>query len=308
MSNIANKKPSVLYKYRGDSSYTEQIIIDQKVWLSSPPHLNDPLECQIGKIPKNWEAKTIHELETAQILGLLVQPPHFSPPTRLFSLDERETKQWVKRFKKLSHSRKMKAMRALYSDHGIELSRPERIFSDMHDRLLSLGIFSLSETCCEELMWAHYGDQHKGLVFGFSLSDGCMLASDRHCLPVVYADKKPTFNAGFINEISVAPPGSGRANTQRISFEDKVFRSTISTKTLKWEYEKEWRYIEERDGAYNYPGILDKVVFGLRMCESRREHYKSLIKQYIKNDVEYFEVIKKPDLSGFDIKKLIYKK
>lgn len=244
MNNIVKNKPKVLYKYRSDSELTEKIITDQLVWLSSPPLLNDPLECQVGKIPKDWEAKTIHDLEVGQILGLLVRPPNFSPPTRLFSLNERETKQWIKRFKKLPHSRKVKAMRELHSEHGIELSRPENIFLDMHRRLSSVGIFSLSETCCEELMWAHYGDQHKGLAFGFSLTDGSKLANDRHCLPVVYANKKPTFNSGFISEISLVAPGSGNSNTQRISFEDEVFRSTISTKTLKWEYEKEWRYVE----------------------------------------------------------------
>nr|MBF4360238.1 hypothetical protein [Vibrio anguillarum] len=42
-------KPEVLYKYRDDSKRTEDIIKNQKVWLSSPKQLNDPLECRTGE-------------------------------------------------------------------------------------------------------------------------------------------------------------------------------------------------------------------------------------------------------------------
>ena len=111
--------PKVLFKYRDDSERTEDIIRNQKIWLSPPSQLNDPLECRIGEIPPIWEAKTIRELEQGQLMGLVVQPPFFEPPKRLFSLSDRETKQWLKRFKKLTHSRKVKAMRALYADHGM---------------------------------------------------------------------------------------------------------------------------------------------------------------------------------------------
>lgn len=179
MSKSEQPIPNVLFKYRGDSELTEKIIRNQQVWLSTPAQLNDPLECKIAEIPKVWKAKTIRKMEQAQIMGLVAPNLSGELPKQFFSLSERETKQWLKRFKKLTHSRKVKAMRALYSDHGIQLSKPENVFKDMHERLSSIGVFSLSEDRCNELMWAHYGDNHEGLAFGFKSVNGCKMADPR---------------------------------------------------------------------------------------------------------------------------------
>ncbi|MFA6136729.1 MAG: DUF2971 domain-containing protein [Sulfurimonas sp.] len=304
MDNDEQLKPKVLFKYRDDSERTEDIIKNQRIWLSSPYQLNDPLECRIGEIPKEWEVKTIREMENGQLMGVIAGPPLFEVRKQLFSLSERETKQWLKRFKILTHDRKIKAMRKLYSEHGIKLSRPENIFKDMHKRLSKVGIFSLSETCSNELMWAHYSANHQGVAFGFSMSDNCKLANPRHCLPVTYAREKPTFKTGFKSEVQIMAIGSDTPNVQRVSFEDDVFRSTISTKTPAWEYEKEWRYVEESHGLFDFPGILTHVVFGMRMNEERKAHYKSLINKNILTDMEYFEVVESEDLSGLTVRKV----
>ncbi|EIG9086445.1 hypothetical protein [Serratia marcescens] len=137
---------------------------------SSPAQLNDPFECRTGESPKEWEINEIYKMEEGQIMGIVTTLPNFRPPTKIFSLSEHTTKKWLKRFRKLSHDRKVKAMRILYSEHGIELSNPKNIFKDMRIRLSRVGIFSLSETCCNELMWAHYGANQQGIVFGFNTS------------------------------------------------------------------------------------------------------------------------------------------
>ena len=198
----------------------------------------------------------------------------------------------------------MKAMRELYSQHGVELSRPERIFKDMRKRLSSVGIFSLSESYSNELMWAHYGAEHQGIAFGFSCSNNCKLQNPRHILQVAYSSEKPRFKAGFKNELQVMPPGSGENNVQRVSFDDEVFRSSISTKTPAWEYEKEWRYVEESHGLFDFPGMLSQAVFGMKMNKERKNHYKKLIKKYISNNVDFFEIVESHNLAGIEIRKV----
>lgn len=303
MTELEKITPDILYKYRDDSERTEDIIKNKKIWLSSPLQLNDPLECRIGEIPKDWEENTILELEKGQLMGVVTSLPNLHLPKTLFSLSERSTKKWLKRFRNLSHDRKIKAMRTLYSEHGIELSNPKNIFKDMRRRLSLVGVFSLSETCCNELMWAHYGENHQGIVFGFNTSGDCKLASSRYCLPVNYAKEKPMFKAGFINEVQIMMPGTGIPNIQRVSFEDDTFRSTISTKTPAWEYEKEWRYIEENSGLFDFPGTLSQVVFGLRMSQKRKIHFKNLINKQIENEVSFFEIVESGDLSEFKLQK-----
>lgn len=296
--------PNVLFKYRDDSGRTENIFKEKKIWLSSPAQLNDPLECRIGEIPKEWEASNIRTMEGAQLMGMIARPPFFEPPKNILSLSERETKQWLKRLKKLDHPRKIKAMRELYSEHGIQLSRPENVFKDMRSRISAVGIFSLSETCYSELMWAHYGACHQGVALGFSITPGSKLASARHCLPVSYAREKPMFKTGFKNEVQIMAPGSGMPNIQRVSFEDDVFRSAISTKTPAWEYEKEWRYVEESHGLFDFPGTLSQIVFGMKMSNDRKQHYKNLVSELIGSDVEYFEIVEGADLCGIEARKI----
>ena len=292
--------PQQLYKYRDDSERTENIIKSQKIWLSTPAQLNDPLECRIGEIPKDWESRTIRDMENAQIMGIFGFPPQ--APKMLFSLGEKETKKWLKRFKTSSHQQRISAIRKLYSSHGMPLSKPENVFHDMRKRLLSVGVFSLSEDCQSELMWAHYGANHRGVAIGFETSPDCKLSDSRHTLPVEYTPQKPNFKSGFKSEVQIFPPGSGQQNIVRVSFEDEVFRAALSTKTLVWQYEREWRYIEESHGLFDFPGKITTIVFGLRMDSERKKHYKNLASEIIRNEIKFFEIKENSKLSGFEIK------
>jgi hypothetical protein len=152
-------------------------------------------------------------------------------------------------------------------------------------------------------MWAHYGACHQGVALGFTWSLNCKLANPRNCLPVTYAREKPVFKSGFKNEVQIMAPGSGAPNIQRVSFEDDVFRSTISTKTPVWEYEIEWRYVEESHGLFDFPGVLSQVVFGMRMSDERKSYYKELVGEFIDNNVEYFEIVESSDSSGIEVQR-----
>ena len=297
-------EPSILYKFRDDSPLTETIFRDRKVWLASPNKLNDPLECQSGHIPMDWQAETIRKMEDGQLMGMVGMPGRPLPKT-LFSLNKRLTREWWVRFRTLSHQQKLNAMRKLYSDHGIQLSRPESIFEDMHQRLANVGVFSLSKLCDNELMWAHYGSSHSGLAIGFMRTKDCKLGNTRHTLPVAYVSEKPQFSVGFKSELTIyAMPGGGTRSENRVSFEDRVFRASLSTKTPAWGYEREWRYVEESNGLFDWPGALATITFGLRMPPDRRNFYRQLVQESACGDVEYFEVKLNPSKNGLQIEKL----
>jgi hypothetical protein len=291
--------PEVLYKFRDDSTRTEEIIVNRKIWLSFPSQLNDPLECKIGKIPEIWMKKTIEEMEMGQLMGVI-----FPKKIRLFSLTEQETHKWYKRLAKLPHDRKVRAMRNIYADHGVELSRPELIFKDMQNRLDTVGIFSLTECCDSELMWSHYGANHHGIAFGFSAdSESNKLSNPYHCIPVIYNPEKPTFKTGFKQEVTMSMQRNGVSNSSRVAFDDDVFRATISTKTPAWQYEQEWRYVEEKYGLFDFPGTLTRLIFGMNMPLEKRMNYIRLCKKHIANDVSFFEARLKPSLDGIEIVK-----
>lgn len=52
----------------------------------------------------------------------------------------------------------------------------------MRKNISSVGIFSLSENPCNELMWSHYAASHKGIALGFSSDSN----SNYQILGIVY--------------------------------------------------------------------------------------------------------------------------
>jgi len=270
-------RPAILYKYRADNDFTAKIINDREIWLATAGTLNDPLECQTGTIPEEWKRREIQKAENAQLMGLLFDSS-LKPVETLFSLDRRQTKKWLKGFAKLPHDRKMRRMRELYRQHGCPISNPAKMFDDLERQLATVGIFSLSASDTQQLMWAHYADSHKGLAFGFAVEDGSPLADPQHLIEVTYDDDKPVFSEGYLREVSFhANAGGGVRSISQFSFDDPVFRASISTKPREWAYEQEWRYVHERAGAHALPATLASVTFGLRMPADRRSVYKEFL-------------------------------
>ena len=300
METTTTSTPTIFFKYRADSEWTEGIFEKKAVWLAAAANLNDPLECRTGLIPEAWKRETIYELEQGQIWGVLAPLPKLLPPETLFSLSPRDTRRWLKRFKSLSHAERVKAIRKLYSDHEIELSRPDKIFEQLTKQLAAVGIFSMSSKAESQLMWSHYAGGHSGLALGFATTDGSRLADPLHLLQVSYRDEKPTFQAGFLNQVEIGYDAQGRQfSRQRFSFEDPVLRAAFSTKPLDWKYEDEWRYIEERGGEFPWPAPLVEVVFGLKMPLDRRKEYMRKARKAAGAEVRFSEIIVTPDASSF---------
>lgn len=98
---------------------------------------------------------------------------------------------------------------------------------------MTTGISCLSESYDSLLMWAHYANNHKGMCIEYELMEINKQLSFSP-VPVVYSDKKVSFNS--INQDTV------EADSVR------VFIESLTSKSLEWSYEKEWRIIRD-DGA-----------------------------------------------------------
>jgi hypothetical protein len=139
-----------------------------------------------------------------------------------------------------------------------------------------VGILSLSETADDVLMWAHYADNHRGMVLVFDRSSPFFdrRRSPRddffHLRQVQYTDKLP----------------SGKAMTELTALD--VFLSKHS----RWTSEREWRMLVpltqpdqvlEADGdriyLYNFPpSALTGVILGARAHPSLIEEVRALAK------------------------------
>lgn len=272
--------PKTLYKYREDGDFTMKIIVDRQIWLPVAKDLNDPFECQTGIIPEEWKSKVILQQESAQLMGAIYDMGR-GPVETLFSLDRRQTKRWLQALAKLPHKKKMDRLRKLYRDHGRTISNPGRMFDELEQQLASVGIFSMSSNDGNELMWAHYAKNHTGLALGFTVEDETALAEPDSLIAVTYSDEKPVFSGGYHREVrTFADDAGGLRSEARFPLRDPVFRASISTKPISWEYEAEWRYIHERSGVHPLPASLGTITFGLRMPQDRRAFYTDLLREH----------------------------
>lgn len=110
------------------------------------------------------------------------------------------------------------------------------------------GILSLCTGKNNLLMWAHYGDEHKGMCLEFDRIH--KLADDKLTKAINYTDNHPTLSTKSLTD-----------NTQK---KDSM-RRILFTKSKHWAYEQEWRHIVEQGGAlHNWPAPLKAVYFGCK--------------------------------------------
>lgn len=105
-------------------------------------------------------------------------------------------------------------------------------------------------------MWAHYADGFRGICIMYSVTKLLANLDDGHALArVAYGDRPYYLNLAAIENQS-----------------DRS-RAILSTKNLKWSYEREWRLFAPQPGeARHHRGSTLCVYLGDRMAESDRRY------------------------------------
>lgn len=286
----------IFYKYRTDSPYTEQLIASGEIFLATAHELNDPFECSLQDIGKDWLNAKVETGMRAALAGFTMSAQEAARDGRgFFGLDATGAKEALRSVLsggelEASYIRMREFVR---EKTGYPSSDCRVLFSRIDQKLVQTGIFSMSANPVQPLMWAHYADSHKGLCIGFREVAGSKLANADHCLPVIYSDQLPVVDAaGLSTTMSFAADGEGRLYTAgvKVSFNDRTFQRVVTTKPTCWSYEEEFRYIEPFGGVTEWPGELAEVTFGWRCPDVRRQHYIALLKQHVPNDVSLFEM------------------
>lgn len=152
------------------------------------------------------------------------------------------------------------------------------------ENILRLGVLSLSEKNKDLLMWAHYADEHKGMVIAL--------------------DKNHAFFKQNITKKDI------ESTLQKVQYEfvrPEVYLMEIDdrekmlfTKSKHWKYEKEWRAIrilKKRDkeimGTYLFkfePTLLRGIYFGMRMpTETKRKIVQIVKGKYSREHLKVYE-------------------
>ena len=161
---------------------------------------------------------------------------------------------------------------------GAESKEDFDLINENADDVLSMdnnmGIYSLSRTPLDELLWAHYANAHRGFCIAYDLDT--LLQNDGenhlHYYPVTYSKK---------------PPSIGLLDIAR-SKQNGLIKKFAFHKSKRWEYEKELRIVTSKQGLNSYyHTALKSIYFGLNMTESDKTRIIELLKG---RAVNYYQI------------------
>jgi len=155
-----------------------------------------------------------------------------------------------------------------------ELEKVHEALDNVISRVREIGIYSLSASYNDELLWAHYANSHKGFCIEYDLD--LLLESyptDKvYSFPIKYSKNPP--------EVAV----SDMSDKEGIS----IVKKLAGNKSRKWDYEKEYRIITQKSGEHSYNFRAVKAIyFGLRMFDDWKEEMMNTLKG---RGIEYYQI------------------
>jgi len=168
----------------------------------------------------------------------------------------------------------------------------------------AMGICSFSRARKNQLMWAHYADEHKGFCIGFNESELKKVNGAIRAIDVRYQSELPSSqvltNLEFPcknsaerskeNSLERFHENSLERSTENSlelpsdkSFADHIdqqaYHSIIGTKYTNWQYERERRLVLPQSQALLFSlKSVTSIAFGLRMPARDKQTLKELLK------------------------------
>jgi hypothetical protein len=175
---------------------------------------------------------------------------------------------------------------------GSASSKAQKVLDALIEKMNKVGIYSLSKDINNELLWAHYADQHKGFAIEFDLD--------------IIVDAFNYGNIPLVTQIDVLysnTPSLLNINDRNDS--DKLIQSLIGVKSLVWQYENEVRLIFNNTGLIDIPFYAIKsIYFGLR---SKAKDKDKVMKALRGRGVNYYEMDSVPQKYLLEPKQIVDK-
>lgn len=284
--------PDIIYKYT-DEKAARLIIANRTLRIGRPTEMNDPFDGYIDDL-FDAELKDRYNAAAARLVDMLSRDPAEFAKRIGVPLEEA-----------IATSATMNAGTVTQRDHLLAFLtssmvedlypqlKAEREALEIHKAALvaqfrNSGIFCATRNNCNLLMWSHYADAHRGVVFGFQPDAArdsflCLLE------PVTYSDLRPSFYKPFdplVGDMPAPNPDAMRAFT----------RSLTAVKSTHWAYEEELRvvipsYVPEGQSAVFIPYYateLAELYLGHRVAMGVRDELVTAARA-LNKDVAIFQ-------------------
>jgi len=200
--------PARLYKYQPANARTLENLRVRGVWFSHPSAFNDPFDCAVDVRFKN----SFDQTDLDRVLEYVSPQVEFAPEVKA---------------ELLTDGRPNERFQAVLE--GAVARTP--LAAEVERLRENIGVACFSARVDQLLMWAHYGDGHRGLALEFDTSHDPF----QKAIPVAYQDGFPE-----VNPIDILD--------DRSTGQD-VVEAMLCTKHSSWEYEQEWRVLRGTAGT-----------------------------------------------------------
>lgn len=226
-----------LYKYTPhNTEYKYEIITKSQLWFSNVGNFNDPIDSKLDYRQQYTSDEILHYWKNF----LKSKPDH--PQT----IDEILQK---------------------WGENSSFIEQQNRVFKNFKEQI---GVLCFSVNHKNILMWSHYANHHKGIVYEFR--------------PNLFTNAKTTSFQAF--PFKVEYPCSN--NYQLLSYtktgkeRNKQFVKELTTKAQDWVYEEEYRMIDlEKSGNKNFNNAsLNSIIFGVKTTIDEIDVIRCLCKKY----------------------------
>lgn len=227
-----------LYKYtpHNNDSRKYEIITKSQLWFSKVESFNDPIDSKLD-YRQDYSPEEIREYWENFLKN---KPEHPQTITQIL------------------HN---------WGSNTSFVQQQNRVFEDGRSKL---GVLCFSKNPENILMWSHYANNHKGIVYEFK--------------PSLFTDKRTSSFTAFPYKVNYPKDKSYEPLSYTLTGDAKKeqFAYELLTKAKDWEYEEEYRMIDfENSGNKTFKkDSLISIIFGVRTSDVEIDIMKCLCKKY----------------------------
>ena len=154
------------------------------------------------------------------------------------------------------------------------ISSVKASLNDVLEKKDSCGVYSLSKSNTDELLWAHYAYSHTGFCIEYDLDTLIHFGGSAYY----------NFDVNYSNQ----PPKLSIDDMMTLKENSVFFQKLIGVKSSRWLYETEHRVVTSESGLQDYDYRAVKAIhFGLRMPKERIEQLMSKLRG---RSIKYYQM------------------
>ena len=235
---------NALYRYTPHTSeHRDEVILNSQLWFTKPENFNDPLDSRLDYRQEYSQA----EIEDFW-RGFLQSKP--------------------------DHPQKFDEILQRWGSNEKFVEQQNKVFDKFRSQM---GVCCFSASPCNILMWSHYANNHKGIVYEFE--------------PDLFQNSLSDFFTGNPIRVDYMADNEYELLSYALSGKQKKdqFVKELTTKSIDWAYEQEYRFVDlngHGNKAFKKES-LKTIIFGAKTLSDEVERIQNLCRQYGLNRIAF---------------------